>query len=80
MITNEQLQLFEQRLDANPANAIAMNAVVHNGVVKSAISYEAFRQQRHEFSVNIKTGEITNQKASGRCWMFAALTMSCVLK
>ena len=47
MITNEQLQLFEQRLDANPANAIAMNAVVHNGVVKSAISYEAFRQQRH---------------------------------
>ncbi len=56
MITNEQLQLFEQRLDANPANAIAMNAVVHNGVVKSAISYEAFRQQRHEFSVNIKTG------------------------
>lgn len=75
MITNEQLQLFEQRLDANPANAIAMNAVVHNGVVKSAISYEAFRQQRHEFSVNIKTGEITNQKASGRCWMFAALNV-----
>ena len=41
MITNEQLQLFEQRLDENPANAIAMNAVVHKGVVKSAISYEA---------------------------------------
>ena len=27
----------------------------------------------HQFSINLKQGEITNQKSSGRCWMFAAL-------
>lgn len=75
MITQQQLIKFEQQFDENPANAVAMNAAVQNGIVKSAISYEAFRQQRHEFSVNIKQGEITNQKASGRCWMFAALNV-----
>lgn len=75
MITAQQLTKFEQQFDANPANAVAMNATVQNGIVKSAISYEAFRRERHEFSVNIKQGEITNQKASGRCWMFAALNV-----
>ncbi len=75
MITPQQLIKFEQQFDANPANAVAMNAAVQNGIVKSAISYEAFRRERHEFSVNIKQGEITNQKASGRCWMFAALNV-----
>lgn len=75
MITAQQLTKFEQQFDANPANAVAMNAAVQNGIVKSAISYEAFRRERHEFSINIKQGEITNQKASGRCWMFAALNV-----
>ena len=75
MITKQQLAKFEQQFDQNPANAVAMNAAVQNGIVKSAISYEAFRRERHEFSVNLKQGEITNQKASGRCWMFAALNV-----
>lgn len=75
MITEKLLEKFDRQLEENPAAAVAMNAVVQNGVVKSAISYEAFRQQRHEFSVNIKQGDITNQKASGRCWMFAALNV-----
>lgn len=75
MLTEKLLEKFERQLEESPAAAVAMNAAVKNGVVKSAISYEAFRQQRHEFSVNIKQGDITNQKASGRCWMFAALNV-----
>lgn len=75
MLTEKLLEKFERQLEESPEAAVAMNAAVKNGVVKSAISYEAFRQQRHEFSVNIKQGDITNQKASGRCWMFAALNV-----
>ena len=33
----------------------------------------ALREDVHQFSINLKQGEITNQKSSGRCWMFAAL-------
>ena len=73
MITQDMLDQFEQEFKANKANRVAMRAVVANGVNVSAINNEAFRTERHQFSVKIKQGEITNQKASGRCWMFAAL-------
>lgn len=73
MITNENLQQFEARFDADRANRIAMNAVTANGVLKTAQNYTADRGDFHEFSIRLDQGEITNQKKSGRCWMFAAL-------
>ena len=72
-IQNETLLQFEQVFDKDRTNAVAMNAVVNNGIAKTALSYAASRNLRHEFSVKIKEGEITSQKQSGRCWMFAAL-------
>lgn len=72
-ISEEELKKFEESFDSDLANTTAMNAVMNNGVVKSAINYESIRQNRHVFSIDLKQGDITNQKASGRCWMFAAL-------
>lgn len=75
MITNEKLQQFEARFDADRANRIAMNAVTANGVLKTAQNYQAERGNAHEFSLLLDQGEITNQQKSGRCWMFAALNV-----
>lgn len=72
-VTQEDLGAFEKRFLADRANRIAMDAVVNNGVLKSAKNAEAFRTTTHQFSISLKQGEITNQKQSGRCWMFAAL-------
>lgn len=72
-ISEEELKKFDESFDSDLANTTAMNAVMNNGVVKSAINYESIRQNRHVFSIDLKQGDITNQKASGRCWMFAAL-------
>lgn len=72
-ITNEKLQEFETHFDKDRANVIAMNAVTANGVLKTARNYEADRGDHHAFSINLEQGEITNQKSSGRCWMFATL-------
>lgn len=72
-ISLEALHQFEQNFDANPANAIAMNAVVANGINASARNYETERKITHDFSIQLEQGKITNQKSSGRCWMFAAL-------
>ena len=52
-----------------------MNAVVNNGINKSAVNYGEVRRARHNYSITIETGDITNQKQSGRCWMFAALNL-----
>ena len=72
-LTLEQLDRFEQAFDRDPAKRVAMRAVTANGVVKSAADPEAVWKDRHQFSVSLEQGKITNQKQSGRCWMFAAL-------
>ncbi len=72
-VTKELLAQFEERFDADRCNAVAMNAVTKNGVNVVATNYATEREVRTEFSVSLEQGKITNQKQSGRCWMFAAL-------
>ena len=73
-ISMESLEKFEKNFDANRANAMAMNAVAANGVNASAKNYKrAERKTTFDFSISLEQGKITNQKKSGRCWMFAAL-------
>lgn len=72
-ITFENLSAFEAAFDSDRANRVAMNAATQNGVNKAAMRTENLREMRHTFSLTLEQGEITNQKQSGRCWMFAAL-------
>lgn len=72
-ISKENLEAFSEHFRSDPHNQVAMRAVVSTGVNKAAANHESMRHQRHEFSISLKQGEITNQKQSGRCWMFAAL-------
>ena len=72
-ITFDQIKAMEASFDADPAARAAMNAVVNQGVNAVARRYDAARNVPHEFSILLEQGEITNQKRSGRCWMFAAL-------
>ncbi len=77
-ITKTFLKSESEKFSACPRNRIAMNAAVTNGIGKAAASVAAPREDRHSFSVELKQGTITDQKQSGRCWMFAALnTMRC---
>jgi bleomycin hydrolase len=74
-ISSEFLKKCENSFDKDAKNLVAMNAVCKNGILESATSYNSGLTMRHEYSVNIleKDEEITNQKQSGRCWMFASL-------
>lgn len=72
-ITKEMLVQFAEECRGDVACQVAKNAVVENGLKASAKNGEAQRTSRHSFSVKLKQGAITNQKQSGRCWMFAAL-------
>ena len=75
VITGEMLKGFEEKFEKDPVNRVAMNAAVKNGINASADNFRARRDTRHDFSVKVETGEITDQKSSGRCWMFAALNV-----
>lgn len=72
-ISQAFLQTAAQRFTASARNRVAMNATVSNGIRKAAASCQAPRSSRHVFSISLEQGEVTNQKQSGRCWMFAAL-------
>lgn len=72
-ITKEMLDRYQGACLWDMACQVAKNAVMENGLKAAAKNGEAIRTLRHSFSVNLKQGAITNQKQSGRCWMFAAL-------
>ncbi len=72
-ITKEALAKFHEKCGADVSCRVAMNAVTENGLMAVAKNVEVQRTTRHSFSVNLKAGAVTNQKSSGRCWMFAAL-------
>ena len=74
-VTAEDMGRFEAAFDRDRANVVAMNAVVNNGLLKSAKDPAAIQADAHTYSVNLKQGDVTNQKQSGRCWMFAGLNV-----
>lgn len=72
-ITNEQLDRFKKAFDSEKANHASKHAVAKVGINKASTDNNLKRRHSFVFSDETKKGEITNQKSSGRCWMFAAL-------
>lgn len=74
-ITQGAIEKFHKEFSKDLKNQVAMNAVVNGGIEKIAVDFQSVRKNRNVFSLNLKQGEITDQKMSGRCWMFAALNI-----
>ena len=72
-ISREALEMMSKDFHSDRANEVAATAAVNNGIIEASADYEAGRRLPMNFSVDLKTGKITNQKASGRCWIFSAL-------
>lgn len=59
------------------ANRIARNSVTSDNVMKAARNVSTLRTYHDTFSVSRpKTGEVTNQRHSGRCWMFSSFNVA----
>ena len=70
-------QNFTDRLyaayEANPKYAALENAISHNGLLVSLEKRSSAVDNTPVFSIDLTKDKVSNQKASGRCWMFAAL-------
>lgn len=71
-ITMEDLGEYSEHFRSDRASRVACSAVMAGGLLKSCFNPEAARNNHHEFSLTLKQGAMTNQKQSGRCWLFAA--------
>lgn len=68
-----RIEELNKKFEENRGNRVAQNAAMTNGIAKAAMNKKLEGVERHSFSINLNQGKITNQKQSGRCWMFAAL-------
>lgn len=71
----DKINEYEKEFLEDKRNIVAMNAATYNGVQKVARDVNALKDEPFAFNVDIKNGEITNQKQSGRCWMFASMNV-----
>ena len=69
----QDVERFSAAFDADPKNLLALNAVTKNDVNEIALSRQAVSRIDHTYSHLIQTPDATNQKSSGRCWLFAGL-------
>ena len=75
-LTKEVLKSFKERFDSCKTNKIVAASVSKVGINEASTNHEVMKRHNFKFSDVTKKGEITNQKASGRCWMFSALNVA----
>jgi bleomycin hydrolase len=51
------------------------NAICNNDIYKLALNRESFRDLNTYFNHQVHTEGISNQKSSGRCWMYTGLNV-----
>ena len=72
-LTMNEIAKFQKEYEQKPQNRVAELAVVNNGVAKASLDSEKVRKLNRTFSIEIPTDNVTDQKQSGRCWLFAAI-------
>ncbi|WP_346346625.1 C1 family peptidase [Streptomyces sp. SID161] len=74
-LTPDQLEAFEKEFDARPANRLMQNAVTRTPVDDVALDRRILTGIDHSVSHHLDDWKATDQKQSGRCWMFAGLNL-----
>src|SRR5215207_162226 len=70
-LTPEQLELFEKEFASRPQYRVMQNAVTETPVAKIALDRQVVTSIDHSVSNLLDDWKVTNQKKSGRCWLFA---------
>ena len=71
-VTFEQLNQWREAWENDPQRQLAALALSKSEIGSAAYSQGAANRMHPRFSVEVETLPVTNQKSSGRCWLFAA--------
>ena len=74
-LTNELFARFRDAFAASPTSRLAQNAVTQITVDDVSLNRAIVTAIDHTFSHRLDEWSVTNQKRSGRCWMFAGLNL-----
>jgi len=74
MVIDKQIyDEMEKKAFQRKNDKVVRNAILNIGIEEVALNHEAETKMQHIFSLELKTGKITSQNKSGRCWLFAGL-------
>lgn len=75
-IAKEQINKWKYEFDTDKHNRVMQNVISANSLRSLYTQRSVYQKYNHLFSNTVKPNvKITNQKSSGRCWMFAALNV-----
>lgn len=74
-LTAEQVELFQKEFTSQPAYRMMQNAITQTPVGNVALDRRIVTGLDHSVSHLLDDWKVTNQKKSGRCWLFAGLNL-----
>jgi len=74
-LTPDVIGEVRQSFKMDATTRALMNALTNNEIKKLALNRQMYVAHDNLFNHKIKTKGITNQKSSGRCWLFAGLNI-----
>ena len=61
---------IQQSYQGTPSDKALRNAIGNNDIRKLALNQENMQDMDTHFSIKVDSKGITDQKSSGRCWLF----------
>ncbi len=74
-INKKMLKTIQESVGMDKYTKAMQNAVSNNEIKKLALNRDLAGKIDHHFAYRIETPSVTNQKSSGRCWLFTALNV-----
>ena len=74
-ISKEMMKDIQKEVEAQPANKALVNAVAANSIDVLAVNRDNAGAFDTYFSIETPKQSITDQKSSGRCWMFSGFNV-----
>ena len=74
-ISDAMLNQIKQSYEGTSADKALRNAIGNNDIRKLALNQENLTEMDTHFSVKVNSKGITDQKSSGRCWLFTGLNV-----
>ena len=74
-VTKAQIEEFRKSFDSDPSATVAQNAISNADLSTLALRRDLVQDMDFSFSTKLDDWNATNQRRSGRCWLFATLNL-----
>ena len=72
-ISHNDIEQYQKNLEQRKSAPVVSRAIQHNGILSTSTNQKAYDRNQPIFSIELPTGQVTDQKRAGFCWLFAAL-------